>query len=213
MVAPLETKDITQFTEQLLLFRLPAFQDESNRDLPVNLIGVAVTSGPQVYQPTMRLTVKRKLGDSIALSMIRKVIPPYPDNSARVGVVYEYLGKRFQISGGILYQDNEPYWKWQGNLWPPGYSYSPTSPPTNWDPLGEANLGIPFFWNTFDLSNGELGFLISQYESGWPDGTYHGWVEYWDQGAGTVPSSGGVEEPPNLVLPFQLRINRRPQTT
>jgi len=213
MVTSLETKEITQRTEQMLLFRLPAFQDESNRNLPVNLIGVAVTSGPQVYQPTMRLTVKRKLRDPIAFAMIRKVIPPYPDNASRLGVAYQDpSGTRFQVSGGILYQDSQPWWYWYSNAWPSIYSYSATTPPTNWDPLGQASLGIPFTWQAFDLSEGELAFLITQYESHWPDGTYYGWIEYWDQGDGTVPSSGGVEADPNLVLPFMLRINRRPDT-
>jgi hypothetical protein len=208
MVTSLETKEIVQYTEQLLLFQLNAFQDETLGDLPVNLIGVAVTSGPQVYQPTMRLTVKRKLKDSVALAMIRKTIPPYPDNSARIGVVYEFAGKRYQISGGILYVDNEPYWKWQWRFWPTSYSYSATTPPTNWNPLGPAASGIPFFWNAFDLSNGEMGFLITQYESHWPPGTYHGWIEYWDSGDGTVPST-----PPNQTVYFQLRIHPKPQTT
>jgi hypothetical protein len=208
MVTNLEVKEITQRAQQLLLFRLQPVQDESQRGLPLNLVGVAVTSGPEVYQPTMRLTVKRKLDDPVAFAMIRKVIPPYPDNTARAGAVYEYLGRRYTISGGILYVDNEPYWSRQWRFWPTGYSYSPTAPPTGWDPLGEASAGIPFYWNAFDLQDGETGFLLSAVESYWPAGSYFGWVEYWPQGDGTVP-----DDPPELVVPFVLKINRRPQTT
>lgn len=208
MVASLEVKEIAQKARQLLLFRLQGLQDENQRQLPVNLIGVAVTSGPQVYQPTMRLTVKRKLEDDVALAMIRKVIPPYPDNSSRVGVAYEYLGKRYQVSGGILYVDGQPYWAYQWNVWPPGYSYSPTTPPTNWNPLGQAAGGIPFYWTAFDLSEGEMGFEISEYESYWPAGSYHGWIEYWPDGDGTVPSRD-----PEIVVSFTLKILPRPQLT
>jgi hypothetical protein len=208
MVTNLEVKEITQRAQQLLLFRLQPVQDESQRGLPLNLVGVAVTSGPEVYQPTMRLTVKRKLDDPVAFAMIRKVIPPYPDNTARMGATYEYLGRRYTISGGILYVDNEPYWARQWRFWPTGYSYSPTTPPTNWNPLGEAASGIPFWWNAFDLQDGETGFLLSAIESYWPAGSYFGWVEYWPQGSGTVP-----DDPPELVVPFVLKINRRPQTT
>lgn len=212
MVTTLETKEITQRARQLLTFKLQPLQDENQRQLPVNLIGIAVTAGPEVYQPTMRLTVKRKLDDPIAFAMIRKVIPPYPDNSARVGTVYEYAGRRYQVSGGILYVDNEPYWRWQWQWWPPGYSYDPTTPPPNgagtWDPLGVAAGGIPFYWNAYDLSDGEMAFQLTENETYWPAGSYWGWIEYWPQGDGTVPDS-----PPEIVTPFVLKINRRPLTT
>jgi hypothetical protein len=209
MVTNLEVKEITQRAQQLLLFRLQPVQDETQRGLPINLIGVAVTSGPQVYQPTLRLTVKRKLDDPVEFAMIRKVIPPYPDNTARAGVAYQDpSGTRFQVSGGILYQDNQPWWYWYSKAWPMSYAYSSSTPPTNWNPLGQASLGIPFTWQAFDLSDGEMGFLLSQIESYWPAGSYYGWVEYWPQGDGTVP-----DDPPELVVPFTLRINRRPQTT
>lgn len=197
-----EVKEITQLEETLLTFQLQNYTDDLLRDRPLAALPVVVTAGNQVYQPTFRFKVKAKEDDPDAYSLWTKLCPPYPDNAGRFGIGFRDWAHDYLLSGGILYIDGQPWWRLYQSSWPPGYTYSATTPPTNWDATG--GYGTGFSWqNAFDLAGGEVSFKIYRYDSWFPPGDYLGTIEVWTLGNGTPPAS-----PPNLVLQCTVRINK-----
>lgn len=197
-----EVKEITQLEEGLMTFELQPYLDDQFRGQPLTLGRVVMTAGNSPFEPTFRFTVKAKEDDTDAYALWQKTIPPYPDNLARWGVVI--ANNNYVVSGGILYKNGQPWWYWYRTAWPTGYTYSATTPPTNWDPLGMATGGMPFFLNGFDPFLGEVSFLIRRYDTWFPPGDYLGWIEVWTLGNGTPPAG----TPPNLVLQCTIRINK-----
>jgi hypothetical protein len=192
-----EVKEITQLEEGLMTFELQPYLDDQFRGQPLTLGRVAMTAGNSPFEPTFRFKVKAKDDDLDAYSLWEKICPPYPANSARWGV--QIAGNVWVVSGGILYKNGQPWWYYYRSTWPAGYSYSPTAPPTNWDP----NPGLPSYANGFDPYQGEVSFLITRYDSWFPPGDYTGTIEVWTLGNGTPPASA-----PNLVLQCTIRINK-----
>jgi hypothetical protein len=197
----LETKEVTQYTETLLVYELKAFTDQIYGLQALSVFAVTMTSGNSPYAPTIRLTIKRKQDDPDAFSVVRKTIPPYPANSTRLGIVVDAIYDRV-LSGGILFVRGQPWWYWYRTAYPPGYTYSATTPPTNWD--ADAGLSDVSFFNGFDPFIGEAAFILYPHESWFPPGNYFVWIELWTTGNGTPPSSQ-----PQMVAQGTLRINKR----
>ena len=199
-----EIKEITQLEESLMTFQLQPYLDDQFRNQPIGVGRVVMTSGTSPYEPTFRITVKAKEDDTDAFALFQKTVPPYPDNALRTGI--QFNGRTYLVTGGILYVDGQPWWNLPAYraTWPPGYTYSATSPPTNWDPLGIASGGLPIFLQAFDPFMGEVSFFIERYDSWFPPGDYFGTLEMWQGGNGTPPANAA----PRMVLQFTMRINK-----
>lgn len=193
-----EVKEVTQLEETILTFQMSPYTDDAFRGQPMNLEPVFMTAGDSPYEPTFRITVKAKADDPDDFALFQKLVPPYPDNAYRMGILNN--GTQRQVVGGILYVNGFPYWYYNPWSWPSGYTYSPTAPPANWDP----DPSVPVSRNVYDLFQGEVSFFLGRYDSWFPPGTYVGTIEMWQTGDGTPPA--GVA--PALVLQFSLRINR-----
>lgn len=200
---PFETKEITSYSRALLVFDLKQALDEIYGQDSLTLLAARVDSGSPVFLPTFRFTVKRKLDDPITYSLWRKVVPPYPANNERIGPPQNASQNGISFSGGIMYVRGQPWWYWYSSWWPPGYTYSPTTPPTNWD---ADNGGSQFFYNAFRPFDGEVAFLVYPHETWFPPGDYFGWIEIWKLGDGSVPST-----PADMVVDGVIRILPRPQ--
>lgn len=222
MVDVLEARELTQLTETYWTFELKNFADEVLGSQPLNLLPIRMTSGTSPFAPTIRLTVKRKVADSDAFALWRKVVPPYPATTNRFGIIVDrvydvVIGLSPDGSKTIAYMRGQPWWFWYSGSYPlppaPTYTYDPNNPPTNWDPLGSWGVGYgagfpPDWGRGINPFEGEVSFLLLAYETWWPAGTYHGWIEVWMSGNGTAPAT-----PPQLTIPFSVRINARPGVT